>query len=261
MQTKEIQGKLWSTSPLDWVTYLEPTFIPLYQAVLDQLQLDEEKMLLDAGCGSGLFLSMASVTGVEIHGIDAAPGLLAISKVRLPGVTLLTEDLEALPFIDGTFDVVTGFNSFQYAGSFKNALAEAARVVKRRGKVVIGIWGKEEECEASLVHKAVASLLPTPPHGTSQVFELSEEGRMEAICRSVGLKLVQKQSVFCPWQFNSDEGLENAFLSTAPCARAVEIVGEEKVRETIFNAAQAFSVADGIYFMKNKFSFFITTKS
>src|SRR3712207_3648842 len=98
MQTKETQGKLWSTSPANWVKYIEPTFIPLYQKVLIKLSLDEEKMLLDAGCGSGLFLSLAASTGAAVQGIDAAQGLLAIAKERLPGVSLLIEDLEDLPF-------------------------------------------------------------------------------------------------------------------------------------------------------------------
>lgn len=65
MQTKEAQGKLWSTAPADWTKYLEPTFIPMYQAVLSKIPLDAEKLLLDAGCGSGLFLSMAAATGVS----------------------------------------------------------------------------------------------------------------------------------------------------------------------------------------------------
>ena len=160
MQTKETQGSLWSTGTTDWAKLLEPMFIPLYKEVLKNITLDEEKMLLDAGCGSGLFLSMASVTSVFIHGVDAAPGMLAISKERVPEATLLIEDLESLPYIDGTFDVVTGFNSFQYAGNFQNALTEAARVVKTHGKVVIGVWGKEEDCEAGRVLEAVAALLP-----------------------------------------------------------------------------------------------------
>ena len=106
MQTKEVQGKLWSSAPSDWAKYLEPTWIPMYRSVLRQLYLNEEKMLLDAGCGAGLFLSMVIPTGATVHGIDAAPGLLEISKRRLPGVTLMIEDLEAIPFSDETFDYV-----------------------------------------------------------------------------------------------------------------------------------------------------------
>lgn len=258
MQTKDVQGKLWSTAPADWVKYLEPTFIPMYQAALSGLVLNEERLLLDAGCGSGLFLSMAAATGVEVHGIDAAPGLLAISKDRLPGAALLIEDLEALPFIDGTFDVVTGFNSFQYAGSFQNALTEARRVVKRHGKVVIGIWGAEKDCEAGTVLKAVASLLPLPAPETPGPFALSEEGKAEAICQSTGLKVLHKQTVFCPWQFIGDEALQNGFLCTAPCAKAVQAVGEETVREAILSSAQPYNVADDVYYMRNNFTVFIT---
>jgi SAM-dependent methyltransferase len=260
MRTKEVQGKLWSSAPEDWVKYLEPTFIPMYQAALKWLDLDDDKMLLDAGCGSGLFLSMASTAGAIINGIDAAPGLLEISKKRLPNTTLLIEDLEAMPFGNETFEVVTGFNSFQYAGSFQNALAEAQRVTKKQGKVVLGIWGKEEACEAGSVLQAVANLLPPPPAGTPGPFALSEEGKVEAICQSVGLRVIYKETVFCPWQFSGDEALQQAFLCTAPCAKAAQSVGELKVRKTIIDSAQPYNLADDIYFMRNDFTFFITEK-
>jgi len=260
MQTREVQGKLWSSAPEDWAKFLEPTFIPMYQGVLQQLKLDEEKMLLDAGCGSGLFLSMASSTGAVIHGIDAAPGLLAMSRKRLPNVTLLIEDLEEIPFADETFDVVTGFNSFQYAGNFVNALTEAKRVTKENGKLIIGIWGKEDECDAGAVLKAVASLLPPPPPGTPGPFALSEDGRLEAICQSVNLKVMKKQTVFCPWQFTSNDDLQKGFLCTGPCVKAVQAVGEDEVRKAITLSTQPYSLADGIYFMKNHFTFFITEK-
>ena len=261
MRTKEIQGALWSTAPADWARLFEPVFIPMYEGVLQQLKLDEEKMLLDAGCGSGLFLSMASSTGASIHGIDAAPGLLEISKERLQGVTLLTEDLEALPFIDGTFDVVTGFNSFQYAGSFVNALAEAKRVVKKHGRVVIGIWGKKEMCEASAILSAVGSLMPPPASGTPGPFALSEDGKIESICEPFGLKVINKQTVLCPMSYNCDEDLLKAFLCTAPCVKAVQIAGEEAVKQAIIESAQPLSVAEEVYYMKNYFTFFITHKS
>lgn len=260
MQTKEVQGKLWSSAPPDWARFLEPTFIPMYHAVLNRLKLDEEKMLLDAGCGSGLFLSMAAATGATIHGMDAAPGLLALSKKRLPQTTLLIEDLEAIPFAEDTFDVVTGFNSFQYAGSFENALAEARRVTKPNGHVVIGIWGKEDECDAGAVLKAVGSLLPPPPPGTPGPFALSVDGKVEAICRSLGLKVIEKQDVFCPWQFTGAEDLHDAFLCTGPCVKAMMAVGEQKVKEAISESAAAFDLADGVYYMRNHFTFFIAQK-
>ena len=41
--------------------------------------------------------------------------------------------MEELPFNNGTFDVLCGFNSFQYTGNIKNAFAKAKRVLKDKG--------------------------------------------------------------------------------------------------------------------------------
>lgn len=130
MSTKEIQGKLWSVAPQYWSNYFEPFFLPMYKKTLEQIHLDEETMLLDAGCGSGLFSYMAISTGAQVIAIDAAPGLLSVARERNPHTNFMEEDLESMPFASGSFDVVTGFNSFQYAGNFTNALSEAKRVLK-----------------------------------------------------------------------------------------------------------------------------------
>ena len=61
--------------------------------------------------------------------------------------------------------VATGFNSFQYAASVTNALAEAHRVLKPGGRLVVMIWGNKEDCEALSYLKAVGSMLPPPPPG------------------------------------------------------------------------------------------------
>src|SRR6266540_3566739 len=135
----------------------------MYKKVLEQLDLSEDTLLLDAGCGSGLFSSMAIETGAQVIGIDAAPGLLEVARERNPQNNFLEEDLEAMPFADNSFHVITGFNSFQYAGSFENALLEAKRVLKPGGRLVIGIWDKPEMNDATHVLKAIGSLMP-PPH-------------------------------------------------------------------------------------------------
>ena len=124
MSTKTIQGKLWSIAPQNWSKHFEPYFLPMYRVVLDQLHLSEDLMLLDAGCGSGIFASMAIETGAQVIGIDAAPGLLEVARKRNPQNNFMEEDLEAMPFAANSFDVVTGFNSFQYAGHFENILPQ-----------------------------------------------------------------------------------------------------------------------------------------
>jgi ubiquinone/menaquinone biosynthesis C-methylase UbiE len=54
-----------------------------------------------------------------------------------------------LPLADKTFDLVTGFNSFQYAGNPVVALKEARRVSKPEGRIAIVTWGQPERMEAA----------------------------------------------------------------------------------------------------------------
>ena len=260
MKTKETQGKLWSAAPDDWSIFWEPTFIPLYQAVLKQLNLGEETVLLDAGCGSGLFLTMASPSGAKTYGIDAAPGLLALTKQRVPQATLMLEDLEEIPFGENSFDVVTGFNSFQYAGDKLSALYQARLVVRSGGKIVLGLWDEAKNCDTSIVFSSLAALLPPPPPNAPGPFALSAEGTIERMSQQLKLTLLHKEKVCCPLLFTSLEDLFKAFMSTGPAVKAAEILGEEKVKAVIEQAVEPFRLTDEIYFMNNYFNYFILQK-
>ncbi len=56
--------------------------------------------------------------------------------------------MESLPYEDGSFDVVTGLNAFQFAADPAHALRAAGRVARRGAPLVIATWGRPEQCEA-----------------------------------------------------------------------------------------------------------------
>jgi ubiquinone/menaquinone biosynthesis C-methylase UbiE len=260
MSTKTIQGKLWSVAPSYWAKHFEPCFIPMYKNVLGQLSIHPQTLLLDAGCGAGLFSSMAIRKGAQLIGIDAAPGLIKIARQRNPSNNFMEEDLENLPFADNSFDIVTGFNSFQYAGNFENALNEAKRVLKEKGSLVIGIWDKPEKSEATEVLKAIGSLLPPPPPGTPGPFALSEDGVIEGILKRIGMKTRFISSVACPLFYHTlSDGIQS-FMGTGPAAAAINYADEITVREIIAEALQPFRVADDCYHLQNQFLVFIAEK-
>lgn len=260
MSTKETQGKLWSIAPQYWSRYFEPFFIPLYKKAIEQLDLNEETMLLDAGCGSGMFTNMAISCGAQAIGVDAAPGLLELARERNPQNNFLEEDLEALPFASDSFHVVTGFNSFQYAGNFTAALAEAKRVLKEKGRIVIGIWDKPEMSDATNILKAIGSLLPPPPPGTPGPFALSEDGKIEAIGRSLGLKTIYQARVSCPALYYTLNDAVKSFLSTGPAAAAMNNVSERVVQQTIAAAFRPYHLTEDMYHLQNSFLLFILEK-
>jgi SAM-dependent methyltransferase len=260
MSTKEMQGKLWSVAPSYWSQHFEPWFLPIYRKTLEQLNLNEKTMLLDAGCGSGMFSKMAIDSGAEVIGIDAASGLLEEARRRNPRNNFMEEDLEAMPFANDSFDVVTGFNSFQYAGTFENALKEAKRVLRPGGRLVLAIWAKPELSDATKVLKHISTLLPPPPPGTPGPFALSEDGRMEESFANVGLKLVFKETVPCPFLYSSLSDGVKSFMGTGPAAAAINNNDQKVVKDTISNALEQFHVVDGFHFLQNNFLLFIVEK-
>ncbi len=260
MSTKTAQGKLWSIAPANWANHFEPYFLPMYKKALKQLDVTEDTLLLDAGCGSGLFSSMAIQAGAQVIGIDAAPGLLEVARRRNPKNNFLEEDLEAMPFANDGFNIVAGFNSFQYAGNFESALLEAKRVLKPGGRLVIGIWDKPEMSEATNVLKAIGTLLPPPPPGTPGPFALSENGKMESIFEKVGLTMHDKAVVSCPFLYHQLKDGINSFMGTGPAAAAISHTSKEIVESTISKALQPYRLADDMYYLENQFLLFIAGK-
>ena len=260
MSTKTIQGKLWSIAPQFWAKHFEPWFLPMYKKVLEELKLSEDHLVLDAGCGSGLFTSMAINTGAQVIGVDAAPGLLEVARQRNPRNNFMEEDLEALPFASDSFNVVAGFNSFQYAGNFENALTEAIRVLAPGGRLVLGFWDKPEMSEATNVLKSIGTLLPPPPPGTPGPFALSEDGRIESSFEKNGLKLIHKSRVACPFLYASLSDAVKSFMGTGPAAAALNNNEKKVVEQAITKALKPFELVDGFHFLQNHFLVFIAEK-
>lgn len=260
MGSKVIQGELWGQQPKNWAEIQEQTGRAGYDYVLDFLNIKTEDKLLDVGCGSGLFSSLASNAGAEVTGIDASEKLIEEAKRRITSVDFLTGEMEELPFDHNTFDFVCGFNSFQYAANVKNALEEAGRVLKRGGKIVVMIWGNKEDCEAATYLKAVGSLLPPPPPGAPGPFALSENHLLENILEESGFKIIDNKDIDSVWDYPDKDTALKGLISAGPVARAIQNSGFEKVYDTISNAVDAYVKDNGHVVYHNKFRIVIGEK-
>src|SRR5690348_3111290 len=140
-----VQGELWSNDPQGWAETAEGRIRPLYERVLERLDLTPGTRLLDAGCGAGLFAALAAQRGADVVGLDAAPGLIEYARHRRPAARYVVDDLEHMPFGDGAFDVITGFNSVLYAADPRRALAEIARVSAPSSRLVVTVGAGAEQ--------------------------------------------------------------------------------------------------------------------
>lgn len=252
----QLQGELWGARARDFATQ-EPKVMPLYDAVIDELRIGPGIRLLDVGCGPGLFLKLAEQRGATVSGLDAAQPSIEIARERLPTADLVVGDMERLPFADRSFDVVTGFNAFQFATAPGRALAEAARVSVAGAPVVIATWGRPEQCEAAAYVRELGALLAPPPPGAPGPFALSEPGAIEQLAALGGLCAGPRREVPCVWEYPDEPALLRAFRSPGFAIRAMRTVGEPAVTTAILRAVAPFRLSDGSYRLENVFTYVV----
>ncbi len=93
------------------------------------------RRLLDVGCGTGAFLSVAR-DAYDCRGVDVSPEAAAVVRQRL-GVTCHAGDLSALAPSLGQCDVVTMFDVIEHVADPSDVLATAVRMLTPRGIVVL----------------------------------------------------------------------------------------------------------------------------
>lgn len=255
-----VQGNLWGVRARDYAEIQEPTFLPLYESVLARPEIAGATAILDIGCGPGLAAQVFSRKIGHVAGVDATAPFIEIARRRVPGGDFRNAEMEALPYADGAFDAVTGFNAFQYAASPVNALREAQRVTKPGGVIVIAVWGLPESCEAAGHLKALGSLMPPPPPGAPGPFALSDQARLKALAGEAALTPGDIVDVPCPWVYPDLETALAGMLSAGPAERAIRTSSFEDARAAVAASIAPYRTASGGYRLNNTFRYLVTRR-
>jgi SAM-dependent methyltransferase len=257
MSTAQVQGRLWGARVREYVTLVEEFFRPAFERVLDETGVGSGTRILDVGCGPGLAAELASRRGAGVAGLDAAEASIAIARERIPRGDFRVGDMEALPWPDGTFDVVTSFNGFQFAADIVRALREAKRVTRPGGRVAMLVWGRDDQCEVPRLMGALRDLLPPQPQSALPAIPLSVSGRIEALMAEAGLMPIGGGEVDATFRFTNLESALGGLLSAGAAVAIIQRVGDEPVRQTLTEALARFRTDDGGYVLANTFRYVI----
>lgn len=205
----------------------EGQFAAAYHAVLAHAGVGPGMRHLDVGCGAGMATALSVSLGATVSGLDASEALLEIARERTPSGDFRKGDLEALPFDDDSFDLVTGFNAFQFAGNPAQALREAGRVTRTGGTIVILTWGEPDGMEAAAHIAAMKPLLPPAPRGAPGPFALSDVAALRAFAEAGGLMPVEVVDVDTPWNYPDERTALRGLGSSGVAAKAMVHSGED----------------------------------
>src|SRR6188472_3018564 len=129
----------WGRRAVDFAVLCEPQNCREYVAIHQRLALGDGVRVLDVACGSGLAIELARIQGATCCGIDASPRLIAVARDRNPDSDIRVGDMQALPWADESFDVVTSFRGIW--GTTPDAVNEVHRVLASGGRMAMTVWG------------------------------------------------------------------------------------------------------------------------
>lgn len=90
---------------------------------------------LDLGCGEGRLSRFLRSRGHRVTGVDAAPTMVRLAAGHPDAGPALLADAAALPFRDAAFDLVVAYMCLHDMDRMPQAVAEAARVLERGGRL------------------------------------------------------------------------------------------------------------------------------
>lgn len=97
--------------------------------------------LLDVGTGTGRMIELLGPKAIQATGIDKSSEMLRLARVKLEAAgipsSLRQADMYALPLGDGSADSIVIHQVLHYAQNPAAALAEAARVLRPGGRLLV----------------------------------------------------------------------------------------------------------------------------
>ena len=109
------------------------------ELILDLLKPVPGEMVLDAGCGTGVFTHDILSSGSQVAGLDISMPMLrrAREKSGRDPFSPIVGNISKLPFQDGSFDKTISITAIEFIEDAKGAVAELFRVTKKGGVVVV----------------------------------------------------------------------------------------------------------------------------
>ena len=230
----------WGREAVAFATLIEPSSCREYVALHQHLGVAAGDRLLDIACGSGLAVELAEARGARGAGIDASARLIAVAQDRCPSADVQVGDMHALPWADGSFDVVTSFRGIW--GTTPDALAEVYRVLAPGGRVGITVWGHIKASPGAWALSPFTLAEAPKVANQAAMVALGRPGVGEGLLASFGFEAIERvaiERVAIPfvWEFADPEGYARALASTGPAYEAIQAVGEDAFRQAAIDLA------------------------
>jgi SAM-dependent methyltransferase len=210
------------------------TLVVVSETLCETADLRAGHRVLDVATGSGNTALAAARRFCRVTAVDFVPSMLERARERaaaerLP-IVFREGDAEALPFEDGTFDVVLSTFGVMFAPDQERAAAELLRVCRPGGRIGLACWTDDG---FSAAHSELMNRYVPPPSGLEPPFRWgSLAGLRELLGPGADMAQVNRRTF--SFRHHSPESLEE-FLrwNSGPQVKAFEALDQKRQDELV----------------------------
>ena len=169
------------------------------------------RLTLEVGSGEGRVARDLVARGHQVVGVDTSPTLLRYAKAAGPGACYLLADGAALPFADGSVDLVVAYNSLMDVDDMPGTIREVFRVLGPGGRLCACVTHPFADAGELVGEGPDARFTLTRPYFGRH--------RFEGTGRRDGLTMT-----FCGWTY----ALEEYAMALANVGMLVELLREPR---------------------------------
>ena len=157
--------------------------------------------LLDVGCATGSFLSLARAKGWECRGVEVSAFAAARARERT-GCEIFCGKLEDAPFASGAFDVITMWDLLEHLEDPLEGLEKARRLLKPGGVLLVNTPNENSLLRqvAHFLYRGSGGLITAPLNRLYHRYHLHyfAAGPLEVLFRRAGFELVEMKTKQIP---------------------------------------------------------------
>ena len=194
-----------------------------------RLGITKNKTVLDVACGNGNTAIPAAWLGADVTGVDIAPYLIdqAIGRAADHGLAVEFDigDAEALPYEDGSFDVVMTMFGAMFAPRPDVTAKQLMRVCQTGGLIAMANWTPEGFI--GQMFKTTGKHVTPPASMPSPLLWGNEDTVRQRFGDGIGDLQMTRRKIDFTFLMNPIEVVEHFRLYYGPTQKAFEALGAD----------------------------------
>jgi SAM-dependent methyltransferase len=157
----------WTLVADAYAAELLPLFEPFSRDALKLAELPRSPRIADVATGPGTLALMAAEGGATVSALDFSDSMIAqlrrrVAEARLGGIEAEVGDGQALPFSSDAYDGAFSMFGLMFFPDRAAGFRELLRILRRRGRAVVGSWAPYQGAFLTLM-QSLSAVLPDFP--------------------------------------------------------------------------------------------------